>query len=141
MRKRIYYLFIIFSLSACKVNYSTTSFAPKPNVIDYKNSEHWAVYAGISSEGKTIGAISDTTSADVFYQEMGKWNGALSKAFVDNIKNITEEISCRDLCLKLNKSMLDQKLTQKPVICTSYNLNPNQLFFRKWDLNNICIRT
>ena len=81
------------------------------------------------------------TSADVFYQEMGKWNGALSKAFVDNIKNITEEISCRDLCLKLNKSMLDQKLTQKPVICTSYNLNPNQLFFRKWDLNNICIRT
>ena len=92
MRKRIYYIFIVFSLSACKVNYSTTSFAPKPNVIDYKNIEHWAVYAGISSEGKTIGAISDTTSADVFYvyptlfidKKDTNWNAAIDDTKINS---------------------------------------------------------
>ena len=92
MRKLSGYIFIVFCLSACKVNYRTASFAPKTNVIDYSNTKHWAVYDGVSSEGKTIGAISDTTAADVFYvyptllidKKDTNWNAAIDDANVNS---------------------------------------------------------
>lgn len=69
MRKQSPYVFliIVFSLCACKVNFHTASLVPKKEVIDYSETKHWAVYAGISSDGKTIGTNTDYTTADVFY--------------------------------------------------------------------------
>ncbi len=69
MRKQSPYVFliIVFSLFACKVNFHTASLVPKKELIDYSEIKHWAVYAGISSDGKTIGTNTDYTTADVFY--------------------------------------------------------------------------
>ncbi len=92
MRKLSGYIFIVFCLSACKVNYRTASFAPKTNVIDYSNTEYWAVYDGVPSLGKTIGAISDTIAADVFYvyptllidKKDTNWNAAIDDTSVNS---------------------------------------------------------
>ena len=94
MRKLTSFIFgfIAISLSACKVNYHTASFTSKTAVIDYAETKHWAVYDGVSSEGKTIGAISDTTAADVFYvyptllidKKDTNWNAAIDDANVNS---------------------------------------------------------
>ena len=88
------FVFIIFSLGACKVNYHTASFTAKTAVIDYAEIKHWAVYAGISSEGKAIGTISDSTAADVFYvyptlfidKKDTNWNATIDDANVNSRK-------------------------------------------------------
>lgn len=94
MRKLTSFIFgfIIISLGACKVNYHTVSFTSKTAVIDYSETKHWAVYAGISSEGKALGAISDSTTADVFYvyptlfidKKDTNWNAAIDDANVSS---------------------------------------------------------
>ena len=92
MQKRICYVLIVLLLCACKVNYRTASFAPKSGVIKYKNPEHWAVYDGISAQGNQIGAISDSTTADVFYvyptlfidKKDSTWNAAIDDANVNS---------------------------------------------------------
>jgi hypothetical protein len=61
------FLFLTFSLGACKLSYQTASFLPSTHEIDYAALKHWAVYSSISSEGNEIGAAFDATSADVFY--------------------------------------------------------------------------
>ena len=80
------------------------------------------------------------TSADVYYSQVGEWNGALTKAFIENIKATSDNISCGDLCLRLNSSMVSQKLSQRPVICSSYNLEKTRLFYRCPTNQNTCIR-
>lgn len=60
------FLCLSFLLVGCKLSYQTASFLPSTHEIDYAASKHWAVYAGISSEGNEIGAAFDAASADVF---------------------------------------------------------------------------
>ena len=71
------------------------------------------------------------TSADVFYSEIGKWNGALTKAFIDCIRSNDVSINCLSLSEKLNKSMENQGLSQKPVMCSSYKFNNHDILFSK----------
>ena len=63
----LFFFFLTFSLGACKLSYRTAPFLPSTHEIDYAVSKHWAVYAGIPSEGNEIGAAIDATTADVFY--------------------------------------------------------------------------
>jgi hypothetical protein len=94
MRKQSPYIFliIVFSLGACKVNFRTTSFVPKKEVIDYSETKHWAVYASVSFDGKAIGAISDSTVADVFYvyptllvdKKDTDWNASIDNSNVNS---------------------------------------------------------
>lgn len=85
------FLFIPFSLGGCKLSYQTASFLPSKHEIDYAELKHWAVYAGISSEGNEIGAAFDAASADVFYvyptllteKKDINWNAAIDDAKVN----------------------------------------------------------
>ena len=85
MQKLSSYIFIVFFLNACNVTYPIASFTTNTNVIDYSDTKHWAVYDAISSNGETIGAISESTAADVFYvyptlfidKKNTNWNAAI----------------------------------------------------------------
>ena len=70
------------------------------------------------------------TSADVFYNQINQWNGALTKAFINVIQESDPNLSYRLLSRSLNQQMLEQKLSQKPVLCTSWSLNHNNIFYQ-----------
>ena len=80
-----------FLLGACKLSYRTASFLPSAHEIDYATSKHWAVYEGISFDGKRIGTAFDATTADVFYvyptlltdKKDTNWNAAIDDAKVN----------------------------------------------------------
>ncbi len=80
------------------------------------------------------------TSADVYYKEVNQWNGALTKAFIGIVTQTTDRISCREMCHELNSSMLSQKLTQRPVICSSYKLSDDRQFYRCPRCPDSCIK-
>ena len=94
MRRQSPFVLLIFflALAACKVNYRTTSFLPKKEVIEYSEAKHWAVYAGVSLKGKAIGEISDSTFADVFYvyptlfidKKDNDWNASIDDSNVNS---------------------------------------------------------
>ena len=81
------------------------------------------------------------TSADVFNSEKNRWGGALTNAFINAVNGTDKSLSCKDLCQQLNKHMETNKLSQQPVLCTSYGLNSENVFFRKAVEDDSCIQT
>ncbi len=81
------------------------------------------------------------TSADVFNSQIGRWGGALTNAFINAVKSTEKSLSCQDLCHHLNEHMKNEKLSQKPVLCSSYGLNSDNVFFRRAREDNCCIQT
>ena len=93
----------------------------------------------LNSQIITISGCRDPqVSMDIYSYQFNKWGGALTNAFIQIINDCKKELSCQTLCLELNKYMLEKKYSQKPVICSSYKLENDNIFYRK--LDTCCIR-
>ncbi len=97
---------------------------------------------GLPSHIITISGCRDPeTSADVYYSHLGRWGGALTESFLKCIKNCQGQLSCGQLCQQLNEEMKRGKLSQQPVLATSYHLKPEDIFFRNPKTIKDCIKT
>jgi len=77
------------------------------------------------------GCRDQQTSADVFNQETNSWGGALTNAIIEAIESTQTSLTCKELCLKVNEHMKKTKMTQRPVIASTFKLQPGHIFFTK----------
>jgi hypothetical protein len=102
-----------------------------PGILKLLESQNLINKDNVKCKLLTISGCRDPqTSADVYYKEINQWNGALSKSFIEIVNQTTDRISCLDMCQELNSSMLSQKLTQRPVVSSSYKLSDDHIFYR-----------
>ena len=68
------------------------------------------------------GCRDNQTSADAYFQKRSEWAGALTTAFLDLFQTETSHtntISLYDFLTRLNKSMIQQRFSQRPVLQVS----------------------
>lgn len=93
MRPRNLFLLVstIVFFTSCGVKYRSTRFDNTSTSISYNDKANWAVFAGKTLEGKTIGAFLDSLQADVFFvyptllidKNDTRWNAPIQDSIIN----------------------------------------------------------
>ena len=67
--------------------------------------------------------------SDIYDRKTGIWGGSLTNAFIKIVQGSNTNITCKNLCKKLNIIMKKNNLTQRPILCSSHFLDESVYFF------------
>ena len=94
MRPQIFFLLgsLLMFFTSCGVHYKSKKFSPSNTTISYDNASHWAVFAGKTAEGNSIGDTVEGQQADVFFvyptlltdKKDTRWNAPIQDSIINS---------------------------------------------------------
>lgn len=81
---------ILFCFASCGVQYRSTRFNTSSTSISYEEKQNWAVFAGKTAEGNSVGESINSLQADVFFvyptlltdKKDSRWNASIQDSII-----------------------------------------------------------
>ena len=80
------------------------------------------------------GCQDNQTSADSYNRKDKKWEGAMTKAFLQSLKKNDYQITCAELLEDMREHLKQNKFTQYPQLCSSNPISRMQIFCSTTDI-------